>query len=406
MGPALRTAGRGGESAPPARPRAAPRRLGPDSRGRRHDSGAAPEAGGPAGLRTDAEPDFLDCYHSTLMAAFAAALTVDRLARRPRTRRRPPRTPDRECPDDRHRVSCTHVGVRALEWLYAHRDGFRLEVDVDPEIGFLERFKPVGELALICTGAVPRGRGRIPTGRAGTAVDRPRLAAHPGRRPDAGARAARRAPLAHPLRGYLPFKELGYSSPEVERAARLNQRLGQLGRPGDDARPAPGPVRASSAASACRPPRRRPTSSAPPGWAAHPNPGPSRAHRLRRHPHRLPPHRLGREPRRSARRTSPTTSRTGCPSGSTTGWTCNAGTCSANCSSSTPVCPAPRSTSGPGRASPPPSSPTARCPPCAPCPQGDPDEVFDLVLPPHTGRRLRLRPGHLPRPDAAGAPPS
>lgn len=43
------------------------------------------------------------------------------------------------------------VGADALEWLWAHRDGFRLEPDVDPEIGFLERFKPIGELALICT---------------------------------------------------------------------------------------------------------------------------------------------------------------------------------------------------------------------------------------------------------------
>ncbi len=43
------------------------------------------------------------------------------------------------------------VGAGALEWLWAHRDGFRLEPDVDPEVGFLERFKPVGELALICS---------------------------------------------------------------------------------------------------------------------------------------------------------------------------------------------------------------------------------------------------------------
>ncbi|MFD7714182.1 DUF6895 family protein, partial [Streptomyces sp. NPDC059786] len=42
------------------------------------------------------------------------------------------------------------VGVRAIEWLHAHRDGFRLEPDVDPEVGYLDRFKPVGELALIC----------------------------------------------------------------------------------------------------------------------------------------------------------------------------------------------------------------------------------------------------------------
>ncbi|MFC8434574.1 DUF6895 family protein [Streptomyces sp. NPDC057253] len=41
------------------------------------DSGAVPEVGG-RGSRTTA-PAFLDCYHSTLMTAFAAALTLDRL---------------------------------------------------------------------------------------------------------------------------------------------------------------------------------------------------------------------------------------------------------------------------------------------------------------------------------------
>ncbi|MFF7276280.1 DUF6895 family protein [Streptomyces griseorubiginosus] len=41
------------------------------------DTGAVPEAGG-RGSRTTA-PAFLDCYHSTLMTAFAAALTLDRL---------------------------------------------------------------------------------------------------------------------------------------------------------------------------------------------------------------------------------------------------------------------------------------------------------------------------------------
>ncbi|WP_330267252.1 DUF6895 family protein [Streptomyces griseorubiginosus] len=41
------------------------------------DTGAVPEVGG-RGSRTTA-PAFLDCYHSTLMTAFAAALTLDRL---------------------------------------------------------------------------------------------------------------------------------------------------------------------------------------------------------------------------------------------------------------------------------------------------------------------------------------
>ncbi|WP_406127119.1 hypothetical protein OHQ89_35815 [Streptomyces canus] len=42
-----------------------------------NDSGAVPEVGG-RGSRTTA-PDFIDCYHSTLMTAFAAVLTVNRL---------------------------------------------------------------------------------------------------------------------------------------------------------------------------------------------------------------------------------------------------------------------------------------------------------------------------------------
>lgn len=46
----------------------------------RRDSGAVPEVGG-GGSRTT-EPAFLDCYHSTLMTAFAAVLTVDRLGGR------------------------------------------------------------------------------------------------------------------------------------------------------------------------------------------------------------------------------------------------------------------------------------------------------------------------------------
>ncbi|MDH6610214.1 hypothetical protein M2164_005849 [Streptomyces sp. SAI-208] len=43
------------------------------------DSGAVPEVGGRGGRTT--APAFLDCYHSTLMTAFAAVLTLDRLRR-------------------------------------------------------------------------------------------------------------------------------------------------------------------------------------------------------------------------------------------------------------------------------------------------------------------------------------
>jgi hypothetical protein len=117
------------------------------------------------------------------------------------------------------------VGVGAIEWLHAHRDGFRLEPDVDPEVGFLERFKPVGELALICKVLFREGvAGSQQAQLARQLLD------HAWRHTlDGGrmlARAQRTEPVSPiPFEVYLPFKELGYSQPEVERAIRLNHRL-------------------------------------------------------------------------------------------------------------------------------------------------------------------------------------
>ncbi|WP_155054239.1 DUF6895 family protein [Streptomyces blattellae] len=117
------------------------------------------------------------------------------------------------------------VGVRALEWLWAHRDGFRLEPDVDPEVGFLERFKPVGELALIC-------RVLFREGVAGSqqAELARRLVDHTWRHTLDGGRMLVRGQRIEPLSPipfevYLPYKELGYSEPEVERATVLYHRL-------------------------------------------------------------------------------------------------------------------------------------------------------------------------------------
>ncbi|MFD5840228.1 DUF6895 family protein [Streptomyces chartreusis] len=117
------------------------------------------------------------------------------------------------------------VGVRALEWLWAHRDGFRLEPDVDPEIGFLERFKPVGELALIC-------RVLFREGVAGSrqADLARRLLDHTWRHTLDGGRMLARGQHIEPMSPipfevYLPYKELGYSEPEVERATVLYHRL-------------------------------------------------------------------------------------------------------------------------------------------------------------------------------------
>ncbi|MFI2511599.1 DUF6895 family protein [Streptomyces sp. NPDC018972] len=117
------------------------------------------------------------------------------------------------------------VGAGAVEWLWAHRDGFRLEPDADPETGFLDRFKPVGELALIC--AVLFREGVAGSRQAGLAR---RLIDHVWRDTlDGGrmlVRGQRTEPLSPiPFEVYLPFRELGYSQPELERAVVLDHRL-------------------------------------------------------------------------------------------------------------------------------------------------------------------------------------
>lgn len=117
------------------------------------------------------------------------------------------------------------VGVRALEWLWAHRDGFRLEHDVDPEVGFLERFKPVGELALICRVLFREGvAGSRQADLAHRLVDHTwRHTLDGGRMLVQGQRIEPLSPI--PFEVYLPYKELGYSEPEVERATALYHRL-------------------------------------------------------------------------------------------------------------------------------------------------------------------------------------
>jgi hypothetical protein len=117
------------------------------------------------------------------------------------------------------------VGVRAIEWLHAHRDGFRLEPDADPETGFLQRFKPVGELALIC-GVLFR------EGVAGSRQARlaRRLIDHAWRETLDGGRMLVRGRHVEPISPipfevYLPFRELGYRQPEMEEFARLQHAL-------------------------------------------------------------------------------------------------------------------------------------------------------------------------------------
>ncbi|MGV9278391.1 DUF6895 family protein [Streptomyces griseosporeus] len=117
------------------------------------------------------------------------------------------------------------VGVRAIEWLWAHRDGFRLETDVDPEVGFLERFKPVGELAQVCKVLFREGVAGSQQSRLAR-----QLLDHVWRETlDGGlmlVRGQRTEPFSPvPFEVYLPFRELGYSQPGIERAATLNHRL-------------------------------------------------------------------------------------------------------------------------------------------------------------------------------------
>ncbi|WP_431986458.1 DUF6895 family protein [Streptomyces griseoflavus] len=117
------------------------------------------------------------------------------------------------------------VGAGALEWLWAHRDGFRLEPDADPEVGFLERFKPVGELALVCKVLFREGvAGSRQAELARKLLDHVwRDTLDGGTMLVRGQRMEPASPI--PFEVYLPFRELGYSQPEVERAAVLNHRL-------------------------------------------------------------------------------------------------------------------------------------------------------------------------------------
>lgn len=122
------------------------------------------------------------------------------------------------------------VGAKALGWLYEHRDGFRLEPDPSPEVGMLDRFKPLGELAVV---------GKV-IFREGVAGSQQSSLAHKlldhawHELLDSGARlleGQRREPLSPvPLEVYVPFRELGYRQPDLESAIRLNHRLASWGR--------------------------------------------------------------------------------------------------------------------------------------------------------------------------------
>ncbi|MGW1465480.1 DUF6895 family protein [Streptomyces sp. NPDC002308] len=122
------------------------------------------------------------------------------------------------------------VGAKALQWLHAHREGFRLEDDPSPEAGMLDRFKPLGELALISKVIFREGvAGSQQATLARSLLD---FAWH--ELLDSGHRlldGQRREPLCPaPMEVYVPFKELGYRHPDLEAAVRLNRRLTSWGR--------------------------------------------------------------------------------------------------------------------------------------------------------------------------------
>lgn len=117
------------------------------------------------------------------------------------------------------------VGASAMEWLYAHRDGFRLQEDADPEVGFLERFKPVGELAVICRVLFREGvAGSRQADLARKLLDHAwREVLDGGRMLVRGQRSEPLSPI--PFEVYVPLRELGYRNPDMERWAGFNPGL-------------------------------------------------------------------------------------------------------------------------------------------------------------------------------------
>ncbi|MGD9485004.1 hypothetical protein WDH52_17400 [Streptomyces sp. TRM70308] len=116
------------------------------------------------------------------------------------------------------------VGVAALEWLAAHRDGFRLK-DWPGDAEDRTRLKPVGELATIGATLLREG---VAGSRQAALVRQ--LVDFAWREVLEGgtvlARMQRDEPLSPmPLELYAPFRELGHRNPQVERAAALTHRL-------------------------------------------------------------------------------------------------------------------------------------------------------------------------------------
>ncbi|MGH3309207.1 MAG: DUF6895 family protein [Streptomyces sp.] len=118
------------------------------------------------------------------------------------------------------------VGAGALDWLSANREHFRAREDVDtPALEIAERFKPIGELAVI-------GKVLFREGVAGSqqsAQIRELLDYAWTDLLEGGELLAwmqRREPLSPiPLELYMPFRELGYRHQGVEDGMRAARRL-------------------------------------------------------------------------------------------------------------------------------------------------------------------------------------
>ncbi|WP_237319858.1 hypothetical protein [Streptomyces sp. JJ36] len=118
------------------------------------------------------------------------------------------------------------VGAGALEWLDAHREFFRARRDdTTPDTEVKDRFKPLGELATI--GAVLFREGVAGSRQARIARRLLDFAWHDLL--DSGALLAwmqREEPLSPiPLEIYVPFREVGYVHPGIERAAAVARGL-------------------------------------------------------------------------------------------------------------------------------------------------------------------------------------
>ena len=127
-----------------------------------------------------------------------------------------------------------------------------------------------------------------------------------------------------------------------------------------------------------------------------------RAHRLRHHPHRLPPHRLGREPRRSAAEVADYLA-DWLPAWMDDWLDLQRWDLLGELLVVDACLPRPtldeRAWEGFAAA----QQPDGAMPAVRAMPEGDTRRGLRRRLPPDAGRRLRLRPGHVPRPDAAGA---